>query len=61
MTEVSINIERNGIVTIGVIGEPYLWYKKRVVRYKPVPPDPPDHCNTIKESTSLSDSSNLKT
>lgn len=43
----------------------YFWgilgYKKRVVRYKLVPPDPPDHCNTIKESTSLSDSSNLKT
>ena len=26
-----------------MIGEPYLWYKKRVVRYKPVPPDPDMH------------------
>lgn len=30
---------------IGGIGEPYLWdrIKKRVVRYKPVPPDPDMH------------------
>ena len=28
ITEVSINIEWNGIVIIGIIGEPYLGYKK---------------------------------
>lgn len=33
----------NGIVIIGIIGEPYLGYKKRMVRYKPVPPDPDMH------------------